>query len=76
MAGYQQAYLQAYQQAQSARLRHLTFQFTPAQVEAAEEVLAQVMPRARDSPEGNPNPRGNAPYLRCTTCDIKETAQS
>ena len=59
------AYLQAYQRAQSARLKHLTFQFTPSQVEVVEEALAQVRPRARDTPGGNPNPRGNALHLLC-----------
>jgi ParB family chromosome partitioning protein len=54
-------YLQNYQQAQTARLKHLTFQFTPNQLEVIEEALARVMPQPGD----NPNPRGNAMYLLC-----------
>jgi ParB family chromosome partitioning protein len=59
------SYLQNYQQAQTARLKHLTFQFTPPQLEVIEEALAQVLPRASDAGTGNPNPRGNALYLLC-----------
>jgi ParB family chromosome partitioning protein len=58
-------YLQNYQQAQVARLKHLTFQFTPPQLEVIEEALARVMPQAGDPSAGNPNPRGNALYLLC-----------
>ena len=59
------AYLQNYQQAQVARLKHLTFQFTSDQLEVIEEALARVMPQARNADTGNPNPRGNALYLLC-----------
>jgi ParB family chromosome partitioning protein len=58
-------YLRNYQQAQGARLRHLSFQFTPAQLEVIEEALARVMPQAGNMPGDNPNPRGNALYLLC-----------
>jgi ParB family chromosome partitioning protein len=58
-------YLQNYQQAQQARLKHLTFQSTPAQLEVIEEALARVMPQAGQTPGDNPNPRGNALYLLC-----------
>jgi ParB family chromosome partitioning protein len=58
-------YLQNYQQAQVARLKHLTFQSTPAQLEVIEEALARVMPQAGKTPADNPNPRGNALYLLC-----------
>jgi ParB family chromosome partitioning protein len=53
-------YLQNYQQAQVARLKHLTFQFTPDQLEVIEEALARVMPQTEKTPGDNPNPRGNA----------------
>jgi ParB family transcriptional regulator, chromosome partitioning protein len=55
-------HLQNWQQAQSARLRHLTFQSTPDQLKVIEEALTQVIPRAREINTGNPNPRGNALY--------------
>jgi ParB family chromosome partitioning protein len=58
-------YLQNFQQAQGVRLKHLTFQSTPAQLEVIEEALARVMPRVRDANTGTPNPRGNALYLLC-----------
>jgi ParB family chromosome partitioning protein len=58
------AYLQNWQQAQSARLKHLTFQSTPCQLEVIEEALARVMPQVKTDPT-NPNPRGNALYLLC-----------
>jgi ParB family chromosome partitioning protein len=60
-------YLQNWQQAQVARLKHLTFQSTPAQLEVIEEALARVMPQAGKTPGENPNPRGNALYLLCKT---------
>jgi ParB family chromosome partitioning protein len=60
-------YLQNWQQAQVARLKHLTFQSTPAQLEVIEEALARVLPQARDFNSINPNPRGNALYLLCKT---------
>jgi ParB family chromosome partitioning protein len=58
-------YLQNWQQSQAARLKHLTFQSTPAQLEVIEEALARVMPQAGKTPGDNPNPRGNALYLLC-----------
>ena len=58
-------YLQSWRQSQSARLNHLTFQFSPPQLEAIEKALAQVMPQAKDAATGNPNPRGYALYLLC-----------
>jgi ParB family chromosome partitioning protein len=61
MAGY----LQNFQQSQFARLKHLTFQNTPAQLEVIEEALARVMPEVKGASTDNPNPRGNALYIIC-----------
>jgi ParB family transcriptional regulator, chromosome partitioning protein len=58
-------HLQNWQQAQSARLRHLTFQSTPDQMEVIEAALNELMPLAKGVETGNPNPRGNALYLLC-----------
>jgi ParB family chromosome partitioning protein len=58
-------YLQNWQRSQAARLKHLTFQSTPAQLEVIEEALARILPQARDANTNNPNPRGNALYLLC-----------
>jgi ParB family transcriptional regulator, chromosome partitioning protein len=58
-------YLQNYQQAQVARLKHLTFQSLVGQVEIIEEALSRFLPQARGASTGNPNARGNALYLLC-----------
>ena len=57
-------HLQAWQRAQPARLRHLTFQLVPSQLEVVEEALK----RAIESTIGNadnPNRRGNALFEIC-----------
>ena len=59
------SYVQNWQQSQAARLKHLTFQSTPAQLEVIEEALARVMPQVSKNGGENPNPRGNALYLLC-----------
>jgi ParB family chromosome partitioning protein len=42
-------YLTAWQRAQSARLKHLQFQLLASQLEAVEEVLARLLPLAREA---------------------------
>jgi ParB family transcriptional regulator, chromosome partitioning protein len=59
------SYLQNWQQAQEARLKHLAFQFTPAQLEVVEEALSRVMSLAREAQGDTPNIRGTALYLLC-----------
>jgi ParB family chromosome partitioning protein len=59
-------YLVNWQQAQSARLKHLTFQSRPGEVEVIEEALARFLPQARQGTgSSNPNVRGVALYLLC-----------
>jgi ParB family transcriptional regulator, chromosome partitioning protein len=58
-------YLKNWQNAQSARLKHLQFQLTPAQLEIVEEALTQVLPQAKEEPGDSPNARGTALYLLC-----------
>ena len=58
-------YLQNWQQAQEARLRHLQFQLLPSQLEVVEEALARLIPEAKESNSDSPNPRGTALYLLC-----------
>jgi ParB family transcriptional regulator, chromosome partitioning protein len=58
-------YLQSWQQAQPARLKHLTFQLTSAQWEVVEEALSRLLPLARQAPTDSPNARGTALYLLC-----------
>ena len=59
------SHLKAWQKAQSARLRHLTFQLIPDQLELVEETLTRVMPEAREARGDSPNTRGTALYLLC-----------
>ena len=59
------SYLQSWQQAQEARLKHLQFQLTDAQLEIVEEVMARLLPQARESQGDSPNARGTALYLLC-----------
>ena len=58
-------YLKSWQNAQSARLKHLQFQLTPAQLEIVEEALTQILPQAKTAPGDSPNARGTALYLLC-----------
>lgn len=58
-------YLQNWQQAQAARLKHLQFQLTPDQLEMVVDVLDRLMPLARESQGDSPNARGTALYLLC-----------
>jgi ParB family chromosome partitioning protein len=60
-------YLKNWQQAQSARLKHLQFQLTYAQLEIVEEALTQLLPQAKAAPGDSPNTRGTALYLLCKT---------
>ncbi len=59
------AYLENWQQAQSARLKHLQFQLTSAQLEVVEEVLARILPQAGQVRGESPNTRGTALFLLC-----------
>ena len=52
-------HLRAWQQAQSARLRHLTFQFSGDQLELVEQALARAL-AGYVAQEGSPNRRGSA----------------
>ena len=60
-------YLKSWQNAQSARLKHLQFQLTPAQLEIVEEALTQLLPLAKGEPGDSPNARGTALFLLCQT---------
>ena len=59
------AYLENWQRAQAARLRHLVFQLTDAQKRTVEEALAMLLPRAKQADTDSPNARGTALYLLC-----------
>lgn len=58
-------HLQAWEQAQSARLRHMQLQFTNKQLEVVEEAVSLILPEAKTESFGNPNIRGNAVFLLC-----------
>ena len=60
-------YLQNWQRAQGARLKHLQLQLTPSQLQVVEEALARFLPQAAWArvEQGSPNTRGTALYLLC-----------
>ena len=58
-------YLEAWEQAQTARLKHLQFQLLPHQLEMVEEALARLLPEARKVRGESPNERGVALFLLC-----------
>ena len=57
--------LRAWQQAQSARLKHLQFQLTESQLEVIEEALSRMLPEARRNMGESPNARGTALFELC-----------
>ncbi len=58
------SYLDAWQKAQVAKLKHFTFQLTSDQKSVVEEALERVAPGATKSRD-NPNQRGQALYELC-----------
>ena len=56
--------LEKWQQAQQARLHHLTLQLTRDQLQVVEQVLEMLLPLTKEE-QGNPNRRGTALYLLC-----------
>jgi ParB family chromosome partitioning protein len=58
-------YLENWQKAQAAKLKHLQFQLTTKQLEVIEEAMAKIMPQASQMRRDNPNARGTALYLLC-----------
>jgi ParB family transcriptional regulator, chromosome partitioning protein len=59
------AHLQAWEEAQAARLKHMQLQFTHQQLETVEEAVSLITPKAKDDSFNNPNTRGNAIFLLC-----------
>ena len=57
------SYLQTWQMAQEARLKHLQFQLTPSQLAVVEEALSRLLPQAKRSQGKSPNARGTALFL-------------
>jgi len=56
--------LQQWEEIQKARLRHLAFQLTDAQLSVVEQALERLEPEVGVH-EGNPNRRGNTLFLLC-----------
>ncbi len=56
-------YLQAWQKAQGARLKHFQFQVTACQQEVIDEALARILPMAKQEQGSSPNARGTGLYL-------------
>ena len=61
MAGY----LEAWEQAQAARLKHMSFQLLPSQLEVVEAAMERLLPRAKLLEDDSPNVRGRALFLIC-----------
>jgi ParB family chromosome partitioning protein len=59
------AYLQSWQQAQAARLRHFTAQLTGGQWALVEQVIGRFKSETTSGDEGNPNRQGLALYQLC-----------
>ncbi len=60
------ASLEQWQAEQAARLKHMTFQLVPSQLEIVEEALERVG-KSVNGDDGNPNRRGVALYQLCRT---------
>lgn len=58
-------HLQAWEQAQAARLKHMILQLTQQQLEVVEEAICNIMPDVKKDNSGSPNKRGTAIYLLC-----------
>ncbi len=58
-------HLQAWEQAQAAKLKHMILQLTQQQLEIVEEAINNMMPNAKEDTSGSPNKRGTAIYLLC-----------
>ena len=58
-------HLQAWEQAQAARLKHMQLQFTHQQLETVEEAIDNMMPNVKEDNSGSPNKRGTAIFLLC-----------
>jgi ParB family transcriptional regulator, chromosome partitioning protein len=58
-------HLQAWADAQAARLKHMQLQFTHQQLETVEEAVNLILPKAKNDSFENPNDRGNAIFLLC-----------
>ena len=56
-------HLEAWDRAQSARLKHMQFQLTQDQLEIVERALNHMLPMARQEQTDSPNTRGTALYL-------------
>lgn len=68
------SYLDRWQKAQAAKLKHIQFQLTTAQLEVVEEALSRLLPQASQLKGENPNTRGTALYLLCKAY-IEEVTQ-
>ena len=64
--------LESWDQAQAARLKHLTVQLTPAQQDVIEDALARFITEAKDVRGDSPNTRGTALFLLCQAYLHKE----
>lgn len=59
------AHLARWEETRGARLKHLIFQLTHAQLEVVEQALERLVPEAKEARGASPNTRGTALYLLC-----------
>ncbi|MFC2072026.1 ParB/RepB/Spo0J family partition protein [Chloroflexota bacterium] len=58
-------HLQAWEQAQAAKLKHMVLQLTKEQLEVIQKAISRIMPNVKEDNSGSPNKRGTAIFLLC-----------
>jgi ParB family transcriptional regulator, chromosome partitioning protein len=58
-------HLQAWQEAQAARLKHMIVQLTDNQHSLVQDAIKRIMPNVKEDDSGSPNNRGTAIFLLC-----------
>jgi ParB family transcriptional regulator, chromosome partitioning protein len=58
-------HLQAWQEAQAARLKHMIVQLTDNQHDLVQDAIKRIMPNVKEDDSGSPNNRGTAIFLLC-----------
>jgi ParB family transcriptional regulator, chromosome partitioning protein len=58
-------HLQAWQEAQAARLKHMIIQLTDHQHDLVDDAIKRILPNVKEDNSGSPNSRGTAIFLLC-----------
>ena len=70
------AHLEAWEKAQTARLRHLQFHLTDQQLEAVDSAIEQALVQVAEEDRSSPNKRGNALAIKCEAYLQSQEAES